>query len=168
VKIYSEAVKTKVAGYLHVVSREAVELLRRRKFSYTILALTLTTGWLYMNGVVPALVTSAGQANGAPNNSSSADPGQNQPLQAVTGQDGTQPNESIPASGGSSQQQSSTSVTVNGNDIPVPANGEVHKTVTNDGGTTSISVSHDSTADNSSSSLNVQISSQGTASQEGN
>lgn len=165
-KAHIQSFKSKAMRYVAVVMHEAAELLRRRKFSYAILALTLTAGSLYFSGVRPALATSGGQAPMPASNDGSTQADQPQVLQTVTGQSANQPNDNEPSQGASSDQ-THTSVTVNGTDIPVPSNGEVHKTMTNDGSTTSVSVSHNSSGDNSYSSLNVQVSSQGTASEEG-
>lgn len=162
-----QAVKAKVAGYARVVAQEAVGLLRRRKLSYAALALTLTAGSLYFSGVRPALITSGGHTPAPATDDRSTGHSHPQPLQAVTGQSAGQSASNSDAQGGTTQQ-SHASVTVNGTDIPVPADGEVHTTMTNDGGTTSVSVSHNSSGDNSYSSLDVQVFSQSTASEGGN
>jgi len=165
VKIHIQAIRAKVHGYGQVAAREATELLRRRRISYAALALTLAAGSLYLSGIRPVLVTGSQPPKSTTDDRS---PAQNQvePLQAMTGQSDANPG-GASSQGSSNQQQSSTSVTVNGTDIPVPANGEIHKTVTNSGGTTSVSVSHDSSGDSSYSSLDVQVFSHSTASQEG-
>ena len=167
-RVNIQAAKANVARYARVVAHEAAELLRRRKFSYAALALTLAAGSLYLTGVRPAFVTSGGQMPGPSADDHNGDAGNAQPLQTVTGQGTNQSGDNNASTGGTSEQRSHTSVTVNGKDIPVPADGEVHTTLTNDGSTTSVSVSHNASGDNSSSSLNVQVFSQSTASEEGN
>ena len=57
----------------------------------------------------------------------------------------------------------STSVTVNGKDVPVPASGNVHKVVTDDNGNTAevnISTNSDQSGSSSDSSVNVNVSSE--------
>lgn len=169
VKARAQLFKTKFTYYSHVIGREAAELLRRRKLSYAVLALTLTAGSLYFSGVRPALATSGGPAPAPASDEGRTRTNQPQLLQTVTGQSADNASsDNNTSSQGSASNQSHTSVTVNGTDIPVPPNGEAHTTMTNDGSTTSVSVTHNSSGDNSYSSLNVQVSSQGTASEEGN
>lgn len=161
------AVKGRVASYGRVVAGEALELLRRRKLSYAALALILTAGSLYVSGIRPTLVTSEGQAPGPSADDRNTSPKQLEPLQTVTGQ-GTDKSGGTSSQDSTARQQTHTSVTVNGTDIPVPANGEVHTTLNNDGSTTSVSVSHDSSSGSSYSSLDVQVFSQDSAGEEGN
>lgn len=168
-KAQIQILRVKISHYAAIVAREAAELLRRRKVSYAVLALTLTAGSLYLSGVRPSLAPSGGPAPAPARDASSAHTNQPELLQTVTGQSASQSDStSSEGTSGTSSSQSHTSVTVNGTDIPVPSNGEVHTTMTNNGGTTSVSVSHNSSGDNSYSSLDVQVSSQGTASEEGN
>lgn len=163
-----QAAKASTAHYARIVAQEAVALLRRRKFSYAALALTLTAGSLYLVGSRPNFMTSGGQVAGPSIDSRSTGPSQAAPLQAAAGQSSPPADGSAPAQSSAGSSQSHTSVTVNGTDIPVPDNGEVNTTVPSDGGSASVSVSHSSSGDSSYSSLNVQISSQSTASGEGN
>lgn len=56
--------------------------------------------------------------------------------------------------------QTSTSVTVNGQNVPVPSNGELHRTIAGPNGTTRVDVSNQSSgqqSESSSSSSSVQI-----------
>lgn len=165
-KVHIQSVRAKILSYCHVVTREAIELLRRRGLSYAALALTLTAGSLYLSGVRPVLVT-GGQAPKSTTDDRSLAHNQVKPLQAATGQSDANPDQ-VPPQDSTNEQQSHTSVTVNGTDIPVPVNGEVHKTVASGDGTTSISVSHNSSGGSSYSSLDVQVFSHNTASGEGN
>lgn len=75
---------------------------------------------------------------------------------------------SVSAQGGANNApQSSMKVNVNGQDVPVPQNGSVQRTVTNpDGSSTSYSVnsSQGSSSNSSSTSLNVQVSTDGSSS----
>lgn len=165
-KVYTQSVKAKAIRYAHTIAIEAAELFRRRKFSYAALAVTLTAGSLYISGVRPVLAQNAGQFP-MPTTDERDNSSQVVPLQTVTGQDPNQTNRSVSSPDVTTTSGLHTTVTVNGTDVPVPATGETHTTMTSNNGTTSISVSHDSSGDNSSS-LDVQVFSQSTASQEGN
>jgi len=61
------------------------------------------------------------------------------------------------ASPSAQTSQQGTSLTVNGQSVDVPQNGEVHQTISQDNGTTSIDVSQNSSGNAASSSLNVSI-----------
>lgn len=162
-----QAVRTKVESYGRIVAHESIELIRRRGLSYAALALTLTAGSLYLSGARPVLVTGGSQVPKSTADDRTLVHNQSEPLQSITGQNDTNQG-SAASQGKTNEQQSRTSVSVNGTNIPVPANGEVNKTMTNGDGTTSISVSHDSSGGSSYSSLNVQVYSQNSASEEGN
>lgn len=77
------------------------------------------------------------------------------PASSVT-QQSTQTGNSNNTQGGSA---TTTQVTVNGQQVPVPANGSVQKTITTENGQTTVNVSNTSTSNNNSSSSNVNISS---------
>jgi len=167
-KAQIHAMQPQAPAHVRLVVYEAASLLRRRKLSYALLAIALITGAIYASNL---------QIVAAPSSNSSANSGRPDDLM----QDQTLPHEAIRQPGGNQQQandshsaagpfiqNNQTSVTVNGQDVPIPANGEVHTVTTNDGSTTSVSVSHDSSAGSSSSSLYVDISSQSTSGQEGN
>jgi hypothetical protein len=62
--------------------------------------------------------------------------------------------------------QTSTSVTVNGKPIAVPNNGELHKTMTDENGTTQLDISNGSSSSSSSTSVNVQVNGSSTSSSE--
>ena len=162
-----QAVRAKVQSYGHLVAHEAIDLLRRRGLSYAALALTLAAGSLYLSGIRPVLVTGGSPAPKSTTGDRSPAHSQATPLQSVVGQNGAS-QDSASSQDSANEQQSRTSVTVNGTNIPVPANGEVHKTMASGDGTTSVSVSHDSSGDNSYSSLDVQVFSHSSASEEGN
>ena len=75
----------------------------------------------------------------------------------------------------SSSSQTSSSVTVNGRALHVPASGEVHKTIKQDGGQTKVDISVDGGSgaaqavdDSSTSSINVQINSSTNTNQDSN
>jgi hypothetical protein len=53
--------------------------------------------------------------------------------------------------------QTSTSVTVNGQPVRLPASGELHKTMSDGNGTTRLDISNDAAGSSSSTSVNVQV-----------
>lgn len=64
----------------------------------------------------------------------------------------------------SSSGTSHASVVVNGQALPVPANGSLHEDLSNAAGNTSIDISHSSSVSGNSTSLNVQLNSSSTTS----
>ena len=160
-------IQAKLINHLHDVLQEAVALLRRRKFSYAACALALAAGSVYIGGMQsaanpgPISPNADGQSGNLVRGKQVLQPVVPDQITALPHQDPAPEPPAQPA-------QSHTSVTVNGRDIPVPDNGAVHTTVTDNGSTTSISVSHDSSGDNTYSSLHVDVSSQSQAGQEDN
>ncbi len=64
----------------------------------------------------------------------------------------------------SANSEGSTSVSVNGETVPVPQNGSVHKTVTNENGTTTVDVQNSNNSGNTSTQVNTFSSSSTTTS----
>jgi len=66
-----------------------------------------------------------------------------------------------------SSSSNKASVTINGEPVRLPANGEIHKHIADENGDTSIDITHDSSGADSSSSINVELHSTSTTSEGG-
>ncbi len=73
--------------------------------------------------------------------------------------DATSSSDAAPAANEQANNSSSVQVTVNGQDMPVPANGQLHTTLSDGNSTTHVDVSNSSTGNSSSSHISVHSSS---------
>ena len=161
-----QATRAKFLIHTQFVAAEAASLLRRRKLSYAVLAVMLAAGSVYISSLQPVAAPDNNPSSHRDNKAGALTQDSIAPPEAMQQPGSNNPSAQHDAS--NSSIQSETSVTVNGEDIPIPQNGELHRVTTGDGNTTSVSISHNASGDNSYSSLHVDVSSQSTAGQEGN
>ena len=148
---------------IQTAAREARALISRRKFTYAAFMLMLLAAAAY-----------AGSTHVASTPSSTHRPVPTQtalePKQTALGQS-AEVNTSVTSDSSTDAiSTNSTSVTVNGTNIPVPDNGSAQTTVGDNGGTTSVNVSHSSSggASYNYSSLDVNVQTNSNSQEGGN
>ena len=139
----------RVSQQLHGLFSEAKRLLWRRRFHYAIFAAVLAAGGVLVSSLQlqpEAAHTATPPVQPAHNNAS------NPTITSETDDDAAAPNTETPPSG-----HSSATVTINGEDIPVPENGTVHKDISDGTTQPTVDVSHRSSGDTNRTSYRLRV-----------
>lgn len=158
----------KMSDFSKTFMSEIVGIVKRRRLQYAFFAAAIASGSLYLVDISHAAIhttalgatANASAGNGMSSGATSSNLAHND--QATSSKSSTIVQTSLDASGDAAPDLRAT-VTVNGQDVPVPSNGSAHQDISNASGNTSVDVSHTSSGTGTNSanaSVNVQINSQ--------
>lgn len=149
--IQFQSKRRRAAQLLADAGREASILLKRRGLQYTLFAAVLAAGAAYANNAAPT----ASNLPHTPAHDITLQHDNPEHSSSAENTNSTTVNVSSDQSSSGASNQSNTSVIINGQDVPVPADGHIHKEISSDNGTATIDISHQSTSSNGSSNLHI-------------